>query len=54
MTATDFGLNGLPRSLTWPCSASAAEIVRRLNLPLFGFVLAIAFASLTTSGRVSA
>jgi hypothetical protein len=38
MTATDFGLNGLPRSLRWPCSASDAEIARRLNAPPFGFL----------------
>ena len=31
MTATDLGLNGLPRSLRWPCSASDAEIARRLR-----------------------
>ena len=28
--ATDFGLYGRPRSLTWPCAASSAEIARRL------------------------
>ena len=53
MTATDFGLNGLPRSLRWPCSASDAEIARRLNAPPFGFLRASRFASATTSGRVS-
>jgi hypothetical protein len=53
MTATDFGLNGLPRSLRWPCAASDAEIARRLNAPPFGFLRASRFASATTSGRVS-
>jgi hypothetical protein len=32
------GLNGLPRSLRWPCSASPAEIARRLSAPPFGFL----------------
>ena len=41
-------------SLTWPCSASAVEIARRLILPPLGFLRASAFTSLTTSGRASA
>jgi hypothetical protein len=48
--ATDFGLNGLPRSLRWPRSASSAEIVRRLKRPL-SFLRASRFASATASGR---
>jgi hypothetical protein len=48
-----FGLNGFPRSLRWPCLASAAEMARRLSLPPFGFLRASAFANLTTSGRLT-
>jgi hypothetical protein len=38
ITATDFGLKGLPRSLRWPCSASDAEIARKLSFPPFGLL----------------
>jgi hypothetical protein len=46
---TLLGLNGFPRSLTWPISASAAEMARRLSFPPLGFLRGSAFARLTTS-----
>jgi hypothetical protein len=54
MAATDFGLNGRPRSLRTPLAASSADMARRLSRPPLGFLRASAFASLTTSGRASA
>jgi hypothetical protein len=49
-----FGLNGFPRSLRTPRAANSVDMARKLNLPPLGFLRASAFASLTTSGRVSA
>ena len=42
----DFGLTGFPRSLRQPCSASAAEMARRLSFPPLGFLRASRFAGL--------
>ena len=38
MLAIDFGWNGLPRSLRWPCASSSAEMARRLIRPPLGFL----------------
>ena len=53
MAATDFGLNGRPRSFKKPCAASSADMARRLSFPPLGFLRPSAFASLTASGRAS-
>jgi hypothetical protein len=53
MAATDFGLNGFPRSFMKPRAANSADIARRLSFPPLGFFRASAFASLTRSGRAS-
>jgi len=54
MTATDFGLNGFPRSFRKSRAASSAETARRLIFPPLGFLRANRFASARASGLTSA